>query len=112
MDGISYHSRITRQVTRWHETGVIGLPLRLLAREVYTKVARRAGEDKVALVTDGRMSGASGKVLNAIHVTPEAAEGGPIAKIRDGDLIRLDATTGRLDVLVDETRFARRRRAK
>ena len=49
---------------------------------------------QVALVTDGRMSGASGKVPAAIHVTPEAAEGGAIAKIRDGDIIRLDAVTG------------------
>ncbi|MCX7557473.1 phosphogluconate dehydratase [Xanthomonadaceae bacterium JHOS43] len=56
---------------------------------------------KIALVTDGRLSGASGKVPAAIHVTPEAADGGPIARIRDGDLLRLDATTGRLDVLVD-----------
>ena len=53
---------------------------------------------KVALVTDGRMSGASGKVPAAIHVTPEAMEGGAIGKIRDGDLIRLDAVAGRLDV--------------
>ena len=56
---------------------------------------------KVALVTDGRLSGASGKVPAAIHVTPEAANGGAIAKIRDGDLIRLDAPNGRLEVLVD-----------
>ncbi len=54
---------------------------------------------RVALVTDGRMSGASGKVPAAIHLTPEAVDGGPIAKIRDGDIIRLDAETGRLDVL-------------
>ena len=54
---------------------------------------------KVALVTDGRMSGASGKVPAAIHVCPEAADGGPIAKIRDGDLIRVDAKAGTLDVL-------------
>jgi phosphogluconate dehydratase len=54
---------------------------------------------KVALVTDGRMSGASGKVPAAIHVVPEALDGGPIAKIRDGDMLRLDATTGTLDVL-------------
>ena len=54
---------------------------------------------RVALVTDGRMSGASGKVPSAIHVCPEAADGGPIAKLRDGDIVRLDATTGRLDVL-------------
>ncbi len=46
---------------------------------------------KVALVTDGRLSGASGKVPAAIHVTPEAANGGAIAKIRDGDIVRLDA---------------------
>ena len=46
---------------------------------------------KVALVTDGRMSGASGKVPAAIHVTPEAAERGPLARLRDGDLMRLDA---------------------
>jgi phosphogluconate dehydratase len=57
---------------------------------------------KVALVTDGRMSGASGKVPAAIHVTPEAAAGGPLAYVRDGDLIRLDAVTGRLEILVDE----------
>jgi phosphogluconate dehydratase len=56
---------------------------------------------KVALVTDGRMSGASGKVPAAIHVTPEAADGGPIAKLQDGDLVRLDASTGRLDALVE-----------
>ena len=49
---------------------------------------------KVALVTDGRMSGASGKVPAAIHVTPEALEGGPIGRIRDGDIIRLDADAG------------------
>ncbi|MEL7105450.1 MAG: phosphogluconate dehydratase [Pseudomonadota bacterium] len=54
---------------------------------------------KVALVTDGRMSGASGKVPAAIHVAPEAAMGGPIAKIRDGDRVRVDAAAGTLDVL-------------
>ncbi|MBA5776047.1 phosphogluconate dehydratase [Stappia sp. F7233] len=63
---------------------------------------------KVALVTDGRMSGASGKVPAAIHVTPEAIDGGPIARIRDGDVIRVDATNGTLEVLVDETEFAAR----
>ncbi|MCO5082792.1 MAG: phosphogluconate dehydratase [Rhizobiaceae bacterium] len=55
---------------------------------------------RVALVTDGRMSGASGKVPAAIHVTPEAVEGGPIGRIRDGDLIRLDAEEGTLEVLL------------
>ncbi len=54
---------------------------------------------KMALVTDGRMSGASGKVPAAIHVSPEAAVGGPLARLRDGDLIRLDAVAGTLTVL-------------
>jgi phosphogluconate dehydratase len=63
---------------------------------------------RVALVTDGRMSGASGQVPAAIHVTPEAAEGGPLARVRDGDLIRLDAEAGRLDLLVDPAEFAAR----
>jgi phosphogluconate dehydratase len=62
----------------------------------------------VALVTDGRLSGASGKVPAAIHVTPEAAEGGAIAKIQDGDLIRLDAVAGRLEVVVDPAAWAAR----
>jgi phosphogluconate dehydratase len=57
---------------------------------------------KVALVTDGRMSGASGKVPAAIHVTPEAVDGGPISKVRDGDMIRLDAEAGTLTFLGDE----------
>jgi phosphogluconate dehydratase len=61
---------------------------------------------RVALITDGRMSGASGKVPAAIHVTPEAADGGAIAKIMDGDIIRIDATNGRLEILVDEKEFA------
>jgi phosphogluconate dehydratase len=60
---------------------------------------------RVALVTDGRMSGASGKVPAAIHVTPEAIDGGPIARVQDGDMIRIDATTGKLDVLVDPKIF-------
>ena len=63
---------------------------------------------KVALITDGRMSGASGKVPAAIHVTPEAADGGAIARIRDGDMIRIDAVTGALEVLVDAAEFAAR----
>jgi phosphogluconate dehydratase len=62
----------------------------------------------VALVTDGRMSGASGKVPAAIHVTPEAADGGAIAKICDGDTIRVDAVAGRLEVLVDAAEWASR----
>ncbi|MDB5467819.1 MAG: edd, partial [Phenylobacterium sp.] len=55
---------------------------------------------KVALVTDGRMSGASGKVPAAIHVTPEAVDGGPLARVRDGDVIRLDAENGVLEIRV------------
>ena len=57
---------------------------------------------KVALVTDGRMSGASGKVPAAIHISPEAALGGPLAKLVDGDVVRLDATKGTLTVLADD----------
>ena len=63
---------------------------------------------KVALVTDGRMSGASGKVPAAIHVSPEAAAGGPLAKVRDGDLIRLDALAGDLNVLLPAAEWAAR----
>jgi len=63
---------------------------------------------KVALVTDGRMSGASGKVPAAIHVTPEAAAGGPLAYVRDGDVIRLDADAGRLDIQLDPRELAQR----
>jgi phosphogluconate dehydratase len=55
---------------------------------------------RVALVTDGRMSGASGKVPAAIHVSPEALAGGALAKVRDGDLIRLDCEAGLLQALV------------
>jgi phosphogluconate dehydratase len=63
---------------------------------------------KVALVTDGRMSGASGKVPAAIHVCPEALAGGPLAKVRDGDLLRLDAVAGTLGVLIDAAEWAAR----
>ncbi|MGF1628070.1 MAG: phosphogluconate dehydratase [Kiloniellaceae bacterium] len=63
---------------------------------------------KVALVTDGRMSGASGKVPAAIHATPEAASGGPLAKLRDGDVVRVDATAGTLMALVSETEWSAR----
>ncbi|PSM18768.1 phosphogluconate dehydratase [Nitratireductor sp. StC3] len=63
---------------------------------------------RVALVTDGRMSGASGKVPAAIHVTPEALAGGAIGRIVDGDMIRVDAEHGVLELLVDEAELARR----
>lgn len=63
---------------------------------------------KVAIVTDGRMSGASGKVPAAIHVTPEAALGGPLSRIQDGDVITVDADGGLLGLHVDHEVFARR----
>lgn len=63
---------------------------------------------RVALVTDGRMSGASGKVPSAIHLTPEAVDGGPIARIREGDIVRLDATAGTIEVLVPAEELAAR----
>ncbi|MFR9729221.1 phosphogluconate dehydratase [Saccharopolyspora sp. MS10] len=63
---------------------------------------------QVALVTDGRMSGASGKIPAAIQVTPEATSGGPLARVRDGDMIRLDADQGTLEVLVGNEEFASR----
>lgn len=59
----------------------------------------------VALLTDGRMSGASGKVPSAIHMCPECAEGGPLNRVRNGDIIRLDTQTGQVNVLVDEAEF-------
>lgn len=63
---------------------------------------------KVALVTDGRLSGASGKVPSAIHVTPEAYSGGLLAKVQDGDIIRVNGKTGELTLLVDEQELASR----
>ncbi|HVW70399.1 MAG TPA: dihydroxy-acid dehydratase, partial [Steroidobacteraceae bacterium] len=63
---------------------------------------------KVALVTDGRMSGASGTVPAAIHVTPECLSGGPLARVRDGDIVRLDSYAGTLTVNVTEEDFSRR----
>ena len=63
---------------------------------------------RVALLTDGRMSGASGKVLAAIHVTPESACNGPLAKLREGDMVRIDAEAGRMDALVAGEEWASR----
>lgn len=67
---------------------------------------------RVALVTDGRMSGASGKVPAAIHVSPEALAGGPLAKLRDGDVVRVCAVNGVLAALVDEAEWAARENVK
>ncbi len=64
---------------------------------------------QVALVTDGRMSGASGKIPAAIHLTPEALDGGPIALVRDGDIIEVDAESGKLELLVDEAELKSRK---
>ena len=63
---------------------------------------------RVAIVTDGRMSGASGKVPAAIHVTPEAALGGPLGRVRDGDLVTVDAEPGLLELDVPDAEFERR----
>ena len=63
---------------------------------------------QVALVTDGRMSGASGKVPAAIHISPEALDGGPLAKLRDGDIVRLDANAGTLEAKVEAHAWADR----
>ena len=63
----------------------------------------------VGIVTDGRMSGASGKIPAAIHLSPEGAADGPISKIREGDMIRLNATVGSLNVLVDEEEWLERK---
>ncbi|GAB2468605.1 IlvD/Edd family dehydratase [Jatrophihabitans fulvus] len=63
---------------------------------------------RIALVTDGRMSGASGAIPAAIHVTPEASAGGPLARVRNGDVITLDCESSSLSVLVDEAEFAAR----
>ena len=67
---------------------------------------------KVALVTDGRMSGASGKVPAAIHCSPEVLGGGPLGRIRDGDVVRLDAINGTLDALVDAAEWDNRELAE
>ncbi len=63
---------------------------------------------KIAFVTDGRMSGASGKVPAAIHISPEAYHGGPLAKLRDGDIVRVCAQTGTLSALVEEAEWEAR----
>jgi phosphogluconate dehydratase len=93
-------------VVRWQGPQANGMPE---LHKLTPPLAVLQGQGfKVALVTDGRMSGASGKVPAAIHVSPEAASGGPLACVLNGDLIRLDAVAGTLQVLVDpETWHAR-----
>jgi phosphogluconate dehydratase len=93
-------------VVRWQGPRVNGMPeLHKLTPSLAVLQGRGF---KVALVTDGRMSGASGKVPAAIHVSPEALAGGPLAKLRDGDRVRLDAVTGELNALVDPAEWAAR----
>jgi len=86
-------------VVRWQGPQANGMPE---LHKLTPPMAVLQGQGfKVALVTDGRMSGASGKVPAAIHVSPEAASGGPLARVLDGDVIRMDAVAGTLQVLVD-----------
>ena len=86
-------------VVRWQGPQANGMPE---LHKLTPALAVLQGQGlRVALVTDGRMSGASGKVPAAIHVSPEAAAGGPLAKLRTGDVIRLDASSGSLQVLID-----------
>jgi phosphogluconate dehydratase len=97
-------------VVRWQGPQANGMPE---LHKLTPPLAVLQGQGyKVALVTDGRMSGASGKVPAAIHVSPEAAAGGPLAKLRDGDIVRLDAPAGRLEALVDAKEWAQRQPAK
>ena len=87
-------------VVRWQGPRANGMPE--LHKLTPTLAALQDRGQRVALLTDGRMSGASGKVLAAIHVSPEAASGGALAKLRDGDRVRIDAEAGTMDALVDE----------
>ncbi|MFC5498031.1 phosphogluconate dehydratase [Caenimonas terrae] len=85
-------------VVRWQGPQANGMPE---LHKLTPPLAVLQGQGfRVALVTDGRMSGASGKVPAAIHVSPEAAAGGPLAKLRNGDVVRLDADAGTLQALV------------
>jgi phosphogluconate dehydratase len=97
-------------VVRWQGPKANGMP-ELHKMTPPLKALQNKGFD-VALVTDGRMSGASGKIPAAIHVSPEAAAGGPLAKVRDGDIIRLDAINGELNVLIDQNEWTAREPAR
>ena len=96
-------------VVRWQGPQANGMPE---LHKLTPPLAVLQGQGfRVALVTDGRMSGASGKVPAAIHVSPEAAAGGPLAKLRDGDIVRLDAQAGTLHALVADLEWAARETA-
>ncbi len=90
-------------VVRGQGPRAIGMPE--LHKLTPTLAALQDRGQHVALLTDGRMSGASGKVLAAIHLYPEAFEDGPIAKLRDGDRIRIDSDAGSIDALVPEAEW-------
>jgi phosphogluconate dehydratase len=97
-------------VVRWQGPNANGMPE---LHKLTPPLAVLQGKGfRVALVTDGRMSGASGKVPAAIHVSPEAASGGPLAKVRDGDVIRVDAIAGTMQALVPEAEWNAREPAK
>jgi phosphogluconate dehydratase len=96
-------------VVRFQGPHAIGMPELHKLTPLLASVMARGFQ--VALVTDGRMSGASGKVPAAIHLAPEAIAGGPIARLRDGDMICLDAIRGTLHAEVDAQEFAARRPA-
>jgi phosphogluconate dehydratase len=93
-------------VVRFQGPQAIGMPE--LHKLTPTLAVLQDRGHRIALVTDGRMSGASGRVPAAIHVTPEAAADGPLARVREGDMVRLDCVNGRLDVLVDAAELAAR----
>ena len=93
-------------VVRWQGPRANGMPE--LHKLTPTLAALQDRGQRVALLTDGRMSGASGKVLAAIHVSPEAASGGALAKLRDGDRVRIDAEAGTMEALVAEAEWQAR----
>lgn len=97
-------------VVRWQGPRANGMPE--LHKLMPTLAALQDRGQKVALLTDGRMSGASGKVLAAIHVTPEAADAGALAKLREGDIVRIDAEAYSMDALVDAAEWNAREHAK
>ncbi len=97
-------------VGRWQGPQANGMPE--LHKLTPTLAVLQGKGYRVALVTDGRMSGASGKVPAAIHVSPEAAAGGPLALLRDGDMVRVDAVEGKLQALVPHEEWIRREPAR
>ena len=103
-DGTLDHDMVV--VVRWQGPRANGMP-ELHKLTPVLGVLQEKGR-KVALLTDGRMSGASGRVPAAIHLSPEAHAGGPLAKVQDGDLIRLDAVAGTLDALVPDAQWQAR----